>query len=190
VFVKRATCLWILGSLVIAGGCGEDAPTGPRRDSDAGTTVPRTDAGPPIAPGEDAGTAVTPDPDAGPPAAAGECTNAADQAAIPMSYGGKDVFGHAEDCVGGCIFEAAATRRACINDCIQSPERVNGAISTECTSCIAIVGDCAIQNCVGPCSLDAEGAECTACLCGRSGAMVSCIGMFMECSGLTDERCG
>jgi hypothetical protein len=179
-----------LAALVLAA-CTEEppprSPSDPSGDPDAGA-VRRSDAGPLPPPGTDAGFVAT--SDAGPPPASGACINAADQAAIPMSFGGKDVFTHAEECVASCVFEAAATRRACINDCVQSPSRVNGAISSECTGCIAIVGDCAITHCVTPCTFDDSSPACLDCLCGRAAPMQNCIGMFMECSGLTDDRCG
>lgn len=175
-----------------AGVSSEDAPPSPLdAPTDAGSPpsdVPGADAPPP-----DTGSAVDTGPrdagppDAGPPDAGpmGACTNAADRAALPMSFSGMTVEEHARACASPCLSEmAGAVRQACLNDCIQGPTRVDGAISSECTNCVALLFECRIANCISFCATNPTGAMCLSCQC-TSG----CVAMADACSGIPSGLC-
>jgi len=179
-----------------ATGCGDDDGTtpgtdaGPRDSGGPRDTGPAVDTGPGDVdggPGEvDTGVPV----DA--PIGGGMCTNAADLAAVMMTYGmpPRTVQQHTQQCTLACIAsEMGAPRVMCINDCLQNAMHLDGAVTSACTECFAAAGDCTVTNCIAECGADPASPGCIECQCGRAGAMVDCIGMFTACSGIPSDTC-
>jgi hypothetical protein len=164
---------------------GEDTGSGEDAGADDAATV------------EDTGTEADAGSDAGPPDAfclpmdagmtTGACTNDADLAALPMTFAGLTLTQHTSECItppAACFTSAAgAERQMCVNDCIQSSERVNGAITPACTSCYALAADCTVAHCLGPCALGSDRPACIACQCEM------CSDATAACSGIPDSRC-
>jgi hypothetical protein len=168
---------------IATGDTGTGADTGTAEDTGVGTD---TGVGADTGVADDTGVATDTGPmeDAGP--LMGECTNDADLAALPMDYMGMDISEHTSACAMQCLFSGAmagAMRQMCINDCLQGPERIDGAITSECTNCYALAAECTIANCLGACAASPTAAACITCQCGM------CSEATVACSGIPDSRC-
>jgi hypothetical protein len=172
-------------ALVLALGCGDDDGTTPR-DAGPGTRdtgMVGTDSGPP----RDTGMGGM---DSG-MGGMGECTDAADMAAITrMDYQhnmmgmsnldyGDIVTACARDCfLGGMMMEPAFS--TCTRGCVDEDTMMSA--QAPCRDCFVARAVCAASNCALQC-IDG-GKDCDMCQCDND-----CVQDFDTCSGLMTSMC-
>jgi hypothetical protein len=131
------------------------------------------------------------------------CTNASDEAALGMTYGGaagaagasggqtySEIVGACgQMCIGeGHTGDALIT---CAVDCTNSA--TDSAVSEECTSCFIQSAECALNNCLSRCIADPSAQQCIDCRCAKEGSgnsgNVNCEAQFAACSGVERMIC-